>query len=87
MQVSMRDFKSHLAEYILQARAGQTIELTSHRRVVARVEGVVAIDGTGASRLIAAGVAAWSGGKPAGATITLRAVGTPVSKIVLDDRG
>ena len=40
MRVSMQEFKSHLAQYVVQAQNGQLIELTSHRKVVAKVVGV-----------------------------------------------
>jgi len=87
MQVSMREFKSHLAQYVSQAQSGQLIELTSHRKVVARLVGVGQSGETGVSRLLATGVASWQGGKPTGAALTLRGHGRPVSDMVLDDRG
>ena len=40
MQVSIQDFKSHLSHYIECAQSG-VIELTSHRKVVARIIGGV----------------------------------------------
>ncbi len=67
MEVTMREFKSHLAQYISKAQSGELIELTSHRKVVARLAGVLPPDGTAASRLLAAGAATWQGGKPTGA--------------------
>lgn len=87
MQVSMREFKSHLAKYVTKAQSGELIELTSHRKVVARLAGVVPNDGSAVSRLLAAGMASWQGGKPAGAVLLLQQKGTLVSKMVLDDRG
>jgi prevent-host-death family protein len=87
MLVSMRELKSHLALYIKQARAGQPVEVTSHRKVVARLSGVPAADDSAVSRLLASGAAAWQGGKPAGAALKLSAKGTLVSQIALDDRG
>lgn len=87
MQVSMREFKSHLARYVSQAQSGQLIELTSHRKVVARLAGIPPSDGSGVSRLLAAGVATWQGGKPNGAALVLQQKGTSVSKMVLEDRG
>jgi hypothetical protein len=39
------------------------------------------------SRLLAAGVATWQGGKPVGAALGLQAQGKPVSMLVLEDRG
>ena len=87
MQVSMQEFKSHLSQYVGQAQAGQLIELTSHRKVVARIVGVPPADSAGVARLLAAGVASWQGGKPTGAALELQAVGKPVSALVLEDRG
>lgn len=87
MQVSIREFKSHLAQYVSQAQSGEIIELTSHRKIVARLAGVPKSDGTAASRLLAAGIASWQGGKPEGAALMLQQKGTAVSKMALDDRG
>ena len=87
MQVSMQEFKSHLSRYVGEAQSGQLIELTSHRRVVARLIGVPAADSTGLSCLLVAGMASWQGGKPAGAELRLQAQGVPISAMVLEDRG
>lgn len=87
MQVSMRELKSNLAKYVQQTRAGEPIEVTSHRKVVARISGVASADGSAASRLLAAGVATWEGGKPGGAALELTPTGTRVSEMVLADRG
>ena len=87
MQVSMREFKSHLSRYVSQAQSGQLIELTSHRKVVARIIGVSQVDSAGVERLLAAGVATWRGGKPIGATLGLQERGKPVSTMILEDRG
>jgi len=86
MQVSMQDFKSHLSHYVGQAQSGELIELTSHRKVVARIVGVLPTTSVGMSSLLAAGAATWRGGKPVGATLRLRALGKPVSEMVLEDR-
>lgn len=85
MQVSIREFKTHLSHYLTQAQAGQTLEITSHRKVVAKVIGVPT--GTGLNRLMTAGAATWSGGKPAGSTLKLSAKGTSLSQMVMEDRG
>ena len=87
MQVSMQEFKSHLSRYVGQAQSGQLIELTSHRKVVARIIGVPPTDSAGVSCLLAAGVATWQGGKPTGAAFRLQEHGKPVSALVLEDRG
>lgn len=87
MLVSMKEFKSHLSRYVGQARSGQLIELTSHRKVVARIVGVPPADSVGISRLLAAGIATWQGGKPVGAAFGLQEHGKPVSALVVEDRG
>ena len=87
MQVSMREFKSHLSSYVSHAQSGQLIELTSHRKVVARLIGVPVTDSVGMAKLLAAGAATWQGGKPIGAEISLHKQGKPVSELVLENRG
>ncbi len=87
MQVSMQEFKSHLSRYVSQAQSGQLIELTSHRKVVARIVGVPSTDSAGVSRLLAVGIATWQGGKPTGAAFRLQEGGKLVSALVLEDRG
>jgi len=86
MQVSMHEFKAHLARYIQRAQSGG-IELTSHRRVVARIIGVPQSEHAGVARLLATGAASWQGGKPKGASLVLQEQGKPVSTLVLEDRG
>lgn len=87
MQVSIQEFKSHLSQYVSKAQSGQLIELTSHRKVVARIVGVPVTDSAGVARLLAAGIATWQGGKPDGAMITLQKCGKTVSAMVMEDRG
>jgi len=40
MEVSVRDLKNHLSEYLRRARAGEEIVVTSHGHAVARLSGV-----------------------------------------------
>ena len=86
MNVSVRELKSHLSKYLNQARAGQTIEVTSHRKVVARIIGVPETPNEGIARLVASGAATWSGGKPSGAALQLKATDKTVASLVLEDR-
>lgn len=86
MKVSIQEFKSHLSHYVEQAQS-DVIELTSHRKVVARIVGVRQSEHAGVARLLAAGVAAWQVGKPTGASLALQQRGKPVSQIALEDRG
>jgi prevent-host-death family protein len=87
MKVSMHEFKSHLSRYVSQAQSGQLIELTSHRKVVARLVGAPSTDSVGVSSLLAAGIATWQGGKPVGAAFRLQEHGKLVSALVLENRG
>jgi prevent-host-death family protein len=89
MRVSIVEFKSHFAKYIRQVQTGEAIEVTSHRKVVARLHGVALPDGTTTSRLVAARVATWQGGKPMGASLRLLEshIGSAaISALVLEDR-
>lgn len=87
MQVPIRDLKAHLSRYLSQAREGMALEITSHRKVVARITGVPESASPVLGALIASGVAQWSGGKPEGAHIALTPGGQSVSRMVLEDRG
>lgn len=87
MEVSISDSKAHLSRYQAQARQGTILEITSHRRVIRRVTGVPESGTPTLGELIAKGAAQWDGNKPRGAHIVLSKGGSPVSSIVLDDRG
>lgn len=88
MTVSIREFKAHLSRYLAEARAGRPVEITSHRKVVARVTGVPEDAGSGVARLIATGAATWEGGgKPRGDDIVLEDAGKALSALVLEQRG
>lgn len=87
MHVSIRELKAHLSHYLAQARLGTALEITSHRRVIARVTGIPESDMPALDALIAQGAAHWNGNKPQGAHIVLSKGGPPVSRIVLEDRG
>ena len=78
MQVSIRELKAHLSRYLAQARQGTTLEITSLRRVVARVTGVPESVTPALGELIAKGAAQWDGNKLQGAHIVLSKGGTPV---------
>lgn len=88
MAVSIREFKAHLSRYLAEARAGRPVEISSHRKVIARVTGVPEGGESGVARLVASGAATWEGGgKPRGDTIELEGRGSEVSALVLEQRG
>ena len=86
-QIPVREFKARLSHFLAQAGTHGAIEVTSHRRVVARVIGVPPQANDAIARLIAKGAVAWQGGKPAGAAIRLAKRGKSVSEMLLEDRG
>lgn len=87
MHVAIRELKAGLSRLIAQAQAGEVIEVTSHNRPVARIVGIPAQGESGLRALVAAGGVAWRGGKPSLAPpLVLSAAGTPVSRLVLEDR-
>jgi antitoxin (DNA-binding transcriptional repressor) of toxin-antitoxin stability system len=76
-----------LSRYLAEAKEGEPIEITSHRRVVARLVGVAGAEHAGVARLLATGAAEWAGGKPRGAAVSLSSRGKNVSEMLLEDRG
>ncbi len=40
MQVAVREFKANLSEYLARAQAGETLEITSHKKPIARLSGI-----------------------------------------------
>ena len=91
ISVGIRAFKSKLSHYLAKAREGQTIEITSHGKVIARVTGVPeepvwAKRHPGMWRMVQSGQATWSGEKPKFARIKLPGGGKTISEMILEDR-
>jgi len=90
-QVSVRDLKTHLSEWLARAKAGEVVEVTSHRKPIARLTGIKQPDSTPANPLqaaIDAGIVSWNGQKPVfPPPVKLRGEGKLVSEIVMEDRG
>ena len=70
----MQKFKSQLSHSAVEVQSGRMI-------------GMPAVENVSVLRLLAAGIASWRGGKPAGAELRLQGHGVTVSAMVLDDRG
>ncbi len=87
MEVSVREFKSHLSSYLARVQDGEELVVTSHKHPVARVIGVPADVPAGIMRLLQTGQAEWHGGKPAGARIKLAPQGKSLADMVIEDRG
>lgn len=86
MQVSIRELKTHLSHYLQQTRGGEAIDITSHRRIIARLQGIVSSENPGIQALLAQG-ASWSGRKPAGANVVVSHTEYSMSDLILDMRG
>ena len=66
-QVSVRDLKTHLSTWLARAQAGEVVEVTSHRKPIARITAVKSPEQGSADPLqaaIEAGVVSWNGQKP-----------------------
>lgn len=87
LRVQIRDLKAHLSRYLAEARAGRAIEVTSHRKVVARITGIPDTVTTGMADWLASGAAQWRGGKPAGARLHLSPGGKSLAQLLDDERG
>jgi prevent-host-death family protein len=87
MQVALREFKAGLSGYLARAQQGEVIEVTSHKRPVARILGLPSQAAPGVQRLLATQAASWSGHKPALlAPLVLSPGGNSLSALVLEDR-
>lgn len=85
MQVSVREFKSHLSSYLQQASNGQPIEITKHRKIIARLQATSLEEQKGVEALLS-DCSTWSGKKPKGAEIALTESEHSLSDLVLDMR-
>jgi prevent-host-death family protein len=88
MRVAVRELKSSLSRVLSLAQGGEIVEVTSHNKPIARIVGIPPQPDEGLRRLMAVGALSWSGGKPRFAPpVELVPGGTPVSQMVLEDRG
>ncbi len=83
---NVREFKAHLSRYLAEVQAGRVLEITRHRRPVARVVGIPDQTGPGLASMLAAGEADWSGGKPQGSRVRLSEGEITLADMVLQDR-
>lgn len=90
-QVSVRDLKTHLSEWLARAQAGEVVEVTSHRKPIAHITAVSQPNPASLGPLqkaIQAGIISWNGKKPVlPPPVPLRGSGTHTSAMVLEDRG
>ena len=90
-QVSVRDLKTHLSEWLGRGQAGEEVEITSHRKPIARITAVKPAAPAPTSPLqkaIDAGVISWNGQNPViPPPVKLNDGGPLMSDIVIEDRG
>ena len=90
-QVSVRDLKTHLSEWLGRVQGGEVVEVTSHRKPIARLTSIKQPDSRPPNPLqkaIDAGIISWNGQKPVfPPPLKLRGEGKLVSEIVMEDRG
>jgi len=90
-QVSVRDLKTHLSQWLARAQAGEVVEVTSHRRPIARITAVKPANPASTNPLqeaIDAGLISWNGVKPVlSPPVNLNDGGPLMSDIVMQDRG
>ncbi len=85
--VGVRDLKNDLSRHLKRVRAGTRLVVTERGRPIATLVPIDApADVAWAHRLVAAGRAHWSGGKPTGSKSPRRVSGQPAADIVLEDR-
>jgi|APLow6443716910_1056828.scaffolds.fasta_scaffold1908306_1 prevent-host-death family protein len=88
MLVAVRELKANLSRVLSRARSGEMVEVTSHNKPIVRIVGIPAVAGDGLRRLMDGGALSWNGGRPRlGPPRPLSPVGTPLSRIVREDRG
>ena len=90
-RVSVRDLKTHLSEWLARAQAGEVVEVTSHRKPIARITALSQPNPASMGPLqkaIEAGIISWNGIKPVlPPAVALSGSGTLTSAMVLEDRG
>ena len=90
-RVSVRDLKTHLSQWLARAQAGEVVEVTSHRRPIARITAVnqpVPTSSNPLQNAIDAGVIRWNGQKPLlPPPVSLNDGGPLMSDLVIEDRG
>lgn len=86
MEVSVRELKSHLSQYLKRVRAGEDVVITSHRHPVARLLPFPDSGRDDVSRVRAIESLRWDGGKPVGSPHPVRVTGKSLAEMVLEDR-
>ncbi|MEP7357515.1 MAG: type II toxin-antitoxin system prevent-host-death family antitoxin [Anaerolineales bacterium] len=87
MRVGIRDLKSQLSAYLREVKNGQTIVITDHGQVVARLVPVAKSLDERLKAMVAAGLADWNGETLPPVKYQPRVRGSrTVSDLVIEDR-
>jgi prevent-host-death family protein len=86
MNVGIKELKEHLSEILARAREGETVEVTWHRKPIARIVGIPSTPDSGLTAFAAGGGFSWAGGKPKLRPPESLSPGKPVSESILEDR-
>lgn len=84
MNVSMRDLKAHLSDYVRKARDGQNVVIRIHNKPVARITSIK--EPVSLETLKNMPGILWNGGKPAGLPKGERIRGKTLAEMVIEDR-
>jgi antitoxin (DNA-binding transcriptional repressor) of toxin-antitoxin stability system len=85
--VGIRTLKNRLSFYLRRVQAGRTIHVAHRGQVIAMIVPIPQDPEEEAIwKLVRAGVASWSGGKPRGASRPVKIHGPSVAQAVLEDR-
>jgi len=87
MRVPIREFKTHISQYLRSVAAGESVIITVHNKPIARLEPLAGVvEGDALARLREAKGVSWQGGKPKGAQVDLQGAGSLAADMVNEDR-
>lgn len=84
MHIAVNELKGSLSRILADAQAGQSFEITSHNKPIARLTGIPKHP---LQALSISGAVSWNGKKPTFAPAVILEAGKPISQIVIEDRG
>lgn len=86
MQVSVRELKNHLSQYLRRVKLGENIIVTSHNIPLARLVSIPQSDDDDIQLLLQIDGISWNGKKPKGGESRPQLKGKNASDYVLEDR-
>lgn len=86
--VGVRELKAQLSHCLRRVQSGERLTVTDRGRAIAEIvptSSPASLDW--AHAMVAAGLASWKGGKPAGLAKRIKSRGKPASQMIIEDRG